>query len=617
MQLCQLFKIKSTKHINGKSALLLKKEKVNHTRNNLVHTPTACSVVKGVVIKQVDPLYVNSCAADVDSVETDSTVLTSDIEKFESDLNELSAEKEVDNDKPLAEVGDKNNVSSELVAESEPPKPKRLRIILPKPTVISLNPLKPTCLNPLLSKSFQPVPLKAKPLQVKAKKPEPKPDGPEPKLPPGPKYPAVFKDKPSTFRTRCGHDQVGINIFHNFRGACLSCEEDISTLDLALEHVKHLLPKFSSFLAEERLMYNSKRRAMESAFNCPVCTKAQLGENKDLALLIHMKRHIIAIHEEKKNCQDCLTNYDSILEYIQHLPECRRRRECQHCGKRVVNLGTHQAECLRKKNDGEWKCKDCGFASKSINKYYAHRQEEHVQYSRSCEKCGKEFRNSYAWRSHSCENGSSALVFSCDQCDFKCSKSNSLKSHVEMVHTNYSQTCEECGKTFNNSQAWNNHSHNVENSKDRNFVCDLCGKSFSRYWALEGHKKSMHEQMYHYQCSHCKRKFKNAIYAKYHSVLHSDLNPFECSTCGLRFNRPSAAGKHRKEIHPNSVMVHVQKEEVKKLAKKLIINIKPEQIKERQKGARYKNMTKVSLESMDDEDPLAGTGPEGMESHGT
>jgi len=610
MQLCQLFKIKSTKRINGKSAFFLKKEKVNHTRNNLEHTPISCSVVKGVVQEQVDPLYVNPCAADVDSVETDSTK-RSDIKNCESDLNELSADKVMDNGKPLAEDSIKHNVSTELVAEPGPPQPKRLKILFPpKPTLLYLNSLKPTCLNPLLSKSLQPVPLKAKPVQVKAKRPKPEPEDPEPKMSPAPRYPAVFKGKGRSWRLRCGQDQVGINIFHNFRGACLSCEEDISTVDLALEHVKHLLgPSFQTSEPKESIKFNGKRKKMERTFNCPVCTKAQFGENKDLALLIHMKRHIIAIHEGRKNCEDCRNSYDSSFEYMEHLPKCRTRKECQHCGKLFLNLNTHQPDCLRKKTGGEWKCKDCDFVSSSINKYNDHRQEVHSQYSRWCENCGKILKNSRAWNKHSkaCKGGDQ---LNCDQCDFKCSRSNILKSHMEKVHSNYCQICEECGKTFNNSQAWRNHSHNIER-KDQDFVCDLCGKRFVRYSSLEGHKKAMHELLYHYQCTYCKRKFKNIWDARMHSVVHSDLRPFECSTCGLRFNHRSVAGKHKSGTHPSAVIFHVQKEEVENLAKKLVIKIEPEKIQERQKGRRYKNMKKVSLESMDDDNLLNSTVSEG------
>jgi len=419
-----------------------------------------------------------------------------------------------------------------------------------------------------------------------------------------------FKQKGSSFRSYCGRDPLGKRIYLNFNGPCIICQTDISTFDLAFEHIKQLLgPSFKPHEMQECLKISNNRHRKEmTALKCPICTKPVAGE-KDVSMLVHLKRHIIAVHEEKVECEKCVNSFPSMMDYVTHLPQCRERKPCKHCGKLFLNVSSHMPDCFRKTTGKDWKCPDCDFVSLSMSQYYKHRQEVHLKYSRSCEKCGKTFTSSSSWGAHqqTCEKTiarlpvdgwHSSLVgeFCCKMCDFKSNKTSSLAKHVETVHENYSKTCSTCGESFSNSLAWKNHCHNLD-EKDKQYVCDECGKSFKSYGSIWFHRRSMHENLNRFQCTHCNRKFKHRQLANRHAVVHSDLKPYECSVCGSRFSNPGVAREHGKDSHGNAIILHKQKKELQILSSKIIVKIAPEEITEpKPHHKKYKKMPKVSIE---------------------
>ncbi|GMT03749.1 hypothetical protein PENTCL1PPCAC_25923, partial [Pristionchus entomophagus] len=113
--------------------------------------------------------------------------------------------------------------------------------------------------------------------------------------------------------------------------------------------------------------------------------------------------------------------------------------------------------------------------------------------------------------------------------------------------------CETCFKEFDTRAALFSHMnlHGEKKSKKskRKFACFLCPVSYSNESSLISHM-CIHTGESSHNCTigNCRQGFTSDWYLKRHLNEAHGVLPYECSKCGLKFDRISQRDLHRAEM---------------------------------------------------------------------
>ena len=141
----------------------------------------------------------------------------------------------------------------------------------------------------------------------------------------------------------------------------------------------------------------------------------------------------------------------------------------------------------------------------------------------------------------------------CDQCGLILSSMCSLKSHMKLIHSTYSEReykCDSkgCKKSFGTAGSLRQHkgSHG-----EKDFVCDHCGKGYSSNDSLSYHLKSRHEAIPTLQlkCKHCDKVFGDYLRRVCHTNLVHFPDKYKCSLCQKRYGTGYFLKRHTKLAH--------------------------------------------------------------------
>ena len=114
------------------------------------------------------------------------------------------------------------------------------------------------------------------------------------------------------------------------------------------------------------------------------------------------------------------------------------------------------------------------------------------------------------------------------------------------------RTCDICGKSFRDNRDLRRHVIAVH-EKQKPYECNICFKKFGFESNLRGHKKAVHSQKGPFQCKECPmRFFKKAQYLKKHFTMMHDLNKddeMKCDICNRYFDSKSRYEGHLQSAH--------------------------------------------------------------------
>ncbi|XP_011213049.2 zinc finger protein ZFP2 isoform X2 [Bactrocera dorsalis] len=170
--------------------------------------------------------------------------------------------------------------------------------------------------------------------------------------------------------------------------------------------------------------------------------------------------------------------------------------------------------------------------------------------------------------------------YSCEICSAGFLSIESIKEHIESMHSNLSSTkqvenseyqCEECQEVFSDNQLLRVHKRTHSNvslqyecsecqkryscrrmlldhmnmhTGSRPYKCTKCSKDFASKYTLQGHMKIHSERVRPYKCDKCNKAFLNQQTFTHHKKLHMGEKSFICDICSKTFST-----QHNLDVH--------------------------------------------------------------------
>ena len=106
----------------------------------------------------------------------------------------------------------------------------------------------------------------------------------------------------------------------------------------------------------------------------------------------------------------------------------------------------------------------------------------------------------------------------------------------------------QCGKNFKTDQSLRSH-RRVHLPHTEEWKCEVCQMNFKRKDCLTHHLMYVHLAPKIHTCNLCPASFAKKVWLKRHGLKHTDLRPFQCEKCELRFKTNYERKMHQSKIH--------------------------------------------------------------------
>ena len=220
-------------------------------------------------------------------------------------------------------------------------------------------------------------------------------------------------------------------------------------------------------------------------------------------------------------CSICLTSQSLLLARKAVTWKCMTCLE-QQTIKQVYYKGSMKVCCkMAEKMSSEGLEKSLNNGQERVSK-----EHEAVDLSTNpglkCGKCRRDFKNLKSCIKHEKQCGLTTVV--CNKCQVKFKTIRYLKRHIRDIHKEpeYVCDCEGCDMRFSTKFKLKTH------IKNHNASCDQCGKTFKNTNSLKTHRMKSHTNKTRsskksWICSVCQHKVKSERGLRYHMQLHKEL----------------------------------------------------------------------------------------------
>ena len=292
----------------------------------------------------------------------------------------------------------------------------------------------------------------------------------------------------------------------------------------------------------------------EKPFTCDKCFKTF---KKSYSLKIHIQNK----HENDKRhkCIICKKRFRKLENLKKHARK-HRSLNCQLCDKNFLTVRKTQQhmekfhkddrrviKITKRKEKRKLECSECG--KKFCFKYDLdeHKRLHTGESIYKCTICSKIFAREYHLNIHTMKH-TGEKRFKCDECGEPFTSGRKLKNHRIEKH-GASETdifkCEVCQREFADRNTMKKHvkSH----SKEKPYECQTCGRRYQYSWNLKIHEKSSHTGDMPFKCRFCQKMFTHRRDFRDHVRSHTDNLPFKCheAQCGRSFASLRALRMHQ------------------------------------------------------------------------
>ncbi|XP_069940011.1 zinc finger protein 585B-like [Cherax quadricarinatus] len=359
--------------------------------------------------------------------------------------------------------------------------------------------------------------------------------------------------------------------------------------------------------------------------------------------ILDKKIRIPRSYECEQCGKDCKTSSNYIIHMRTHTGE--RPYYCDYCGIGFKQIAHLKAHVRIHTGEEPYRCNLCDAAFKQSSRLRCHQRTQHIEgkvkkmkiakkcFVRNfyCKICDKTFLDSCYKKQHM-QTHADETRYKCNKCDAIFKTKSSLRKHSKLHVDDNGGICEMCGLQLKSVKALNLHkqtSHNIDiddlnkdvshllvgikdeveddaPSSDDNkegiiktasvsengqykhkcslevdsgcaentlktkssitavlkqYQCTVCKKNFKQSSNLKTHMR-MHTDERPYRCNDCGSAFRQISHLKDHVKMHTGEKPFRCSSCSAAFTQSSAVKYHIKKYHQG--MAHVMKEQKNK-----------------------------------------------------
>lgn len=319
-----------------------------------------------------------------------------------------------------------------------------------------------------------------------------------------------------------------------------------------------------------------------------ICHVCGIGYNSKKGRTLHMKTHDVStygtktfttssvlsdhvrLHTEKREvgreeglfeCDLCDKKYGSSTLLIRHIESHidKKPYKCEFCGKGFNER--HNLKIHKRIHSGEahYKCSTCGAAFKTRYFLKVHRAAHAGEKPFECDECGKGFKINNALAVHKkIHIGEKPYGCDADSCGARFVSKYALNEHVARKHTDVKPfECSTCGKCFATEALEAIHSkiHQIIDDEDM-FICDIAGccARFKKKHGLKSHVLRIHTDIKPFKCDMCDVRFASMQFLKIHAKTHtktinttntaSKCQLYECDVCKMQFGAKRSLKQH-------------------------------------------------------------------------
>lgn len=321
---------------------------------------------------------------------------------------------------------------------------------------------------------------------------------------------------------------------------CPVCALKLDTTHALERHIDRRHHQFlSSFLKSEescKEMQTAEKGNSSDPVKCDVCNKVMSTSSK-------LARHRYLQHPEHYpwTCTFCKLSFSSLYTRDHHT--------CPGKQMKVTAMSANHYE--------KHECGVCHVLFKSRLSLDRHLRQTHPDDTENlytCPVCSCTRTSRKALLEHlRCHR---KIGFSCEFCGAQLKTVDSLKVHINEIHTHVVRLqCKHCPQVFFSSGRLSYHikRHHTDRRSYSN-LCHLCGKAYPYPSELKHHLRS-HRNERPYKCNFCHKTFLKKGDLTYHIRSHTGERPHKCPHCAACFPRPSTLMSHIRQQHREDTSV--------------------------------------------------------------
>ena len=162
------------------------------------------------------------------------------------------------------------------------------------------------------------------------------------------------------------------------------------------------------------------------------------------------------------------------------------------------------------------------------------------------------------------------VIKPCNECGLLLDSDDSLNTHIKSAHYQFSHTCQDCGKGFNQKANMMEHRKSHNRKDNAKIQCTMCHIQFQNEPQLINHNEKQHPQVHkntsegdkelketiQFNCMECDHQTTNEhILAKHMRLAHNtsqSLAEYKCHSCAQEFLGMWNLRNHRRDAHGKS-----------------------------------------------------------------